>query len=547
MPNFPEPTWNDTAANFPDSLCIHELFERQVTTSPHSVALIDGELQYTYEALNDQANTLAITLRNMGMRSEQVVGCYLSRSSAIVICTLAILKSGGMYLLLDSAMPPGRLGYIIGDARPAIIMADMPLPEALKSEEIKSINIHDTLEATVTDNLVAYNGKLPSTNAAYLAYTSGSTGRPKGVIITHQATVNHACAFAKMFMLNSSDKIPLMAPASFDMAIEEMIPPLVSGCTLIVSSSQYTSMHVFTEEVNTNGYTILNIPAPLWQQWKDYLKLHRIRIPPSLRLVIVGSEEIYTRDLRDWQQLDGADQVQWVAAYGTTETTVTSTFYTTAKTDDLRDEQYVPIGKPIANTYVYILDDKQQTVPVGKAGELYIGGIGLARGYHNRPGITANKFLPDPFRSDAHARMYRTGDLARFRPDGNIEWLGRVDYQIKLRGLRIEPGEIESVLHNDGHVNDVVVVLQKARNTHSEACLVAFITAEDGFAVDEKELRGIAEHFLPPIMQPQRYVFLQSMPLYANGKTDRGALKYFADCGRGTVKAVKNGLLQADV
>jgi amino acid adenylation domain-containing protein len=530
MHAFPDDVWNQTDFPYPDTLCIHELFEQQVSKTPKAIALIDGNKRYTYHDINKLANQLARRLQKLGLENETVVGCILTRSSAIVVCTLAILKAGGTYLLLDSTMPLPRLGYILSDAQPAVLLTDTQLPDLQLDPDTKVVQLGALEKTARVLNASNITKQISNTGTAYIAYTSGSTGRPKGVRITHKSTVNHSYYFSKRFNLSKTDRVPLMAPIAFDMAIEEMVPPLVSGCTLIVSKSVYASMQDFTDEVIENAYTILNIPAPLWQQWTEYLKLNDQPIPSSLRIVIAGSEKISTKTLSDWQALKGADAIWWIAAFGTTETTVTSTFYTTAADDDLSDEQYVPIGKPIANTYTYILDKDLKPVAVSVEGELYIGGQGLAQGYHNLPEMTAQKFIPDPFRKEAGARMYRTGDWAKYRADGDIAWLGRVDSQIKLHGLRIEPGEIENILHRLHWVKSATVVLHNGEMHDSLKHLVAYIESAEREAFNEVELHTTAAAHLPRLMIPAKYIHVQYMPLNTNGKIDRKSLEQTCEC-----------------
>jgi amino acid adenylation domain-containing protein len=523
----PNPEWNATDTKFPADLCIHELFEQQVAKTPDSTALVDGDKQFTYAQINIRANRLARLLRQRGVTNEKIVGCHLKRSSAIVVFTLAIMKTGGTYILLDANMPKPRLEYMISDAQPILIITDSQLP-VLSVGYAMSVSTVSELEsaADIQDdaNIAA---SFPSSSVAYIAYTSGSTGQPKGVMITHQATVNHACAFSHLFKLSSSDRVPLMAPIAFDMAIEEMIPPLISGCTLVVSRSKFISMDGLTREIIQNSYTILNIPAPLWHEWTEYLEANELQLPPQIRLVITGSEEISTKSFQSWKQLPGADKVHWAAAYGTTETTVTSTFYTSASTDDLTDEPFVPIGKPIANTYIYILNEKRQQVAVGEEGELFIGGQGLARGYLHREELTKEKFISDPFQQESGARMYKTGDLARYRPDGTVVWLGRNDTQFKRYGLRIEPAEIEAILNQSPSVQQSAVVLQRMGEREADKRLVAFIVLEPGLHMNTIELQQLAYRSLPTLMIPDSYVCLPSLPINSNGKIDHKALENY--------------------
>jgi amino acid adenylation domain-containing protein len=509
---------------YPEYLCIHQLFELQVQRTPDATALVDRPQRYTYAQLNAKANQLARYLQNQGVGPETVVGCYLHRSSAIVLYLLAILKAGGMYLLLDPYLPARRLHHLIQNAEPMLVLADAPLPIAAASATRRVELLADIEKQMQSLSSEPIRSEVQPHNAAYIAYTSGSTGKPKGVIITHHATVNHSYDFARRFQLNAQDRVPLMAPIAFDMATEEIIPPLMSGCTLVVSASQHTDMPAFTAEIITKGYTILNIPAPLWHNWTDYLVANRLAVPPSLRLVIVGSDKIHTRRFLAWQGLEGANKVAWVAAYGTTETTVTSTFYMTAKTDDLSQEPIMPIGKPIANTSAYVLDDNQKPVVPGEVGELYIGGHGLARGYHRLADTTRERFVPDPFSAEPGACMYKTGDQARLWPDGTVVCLGRKDLQVKLNGLRIELGEIESVLAEHPAVNEVLVVLHEPDQQHVASYLAAYVTtrAEAIFASDS--LRQFAAERLHRHMVPSLFVHLDTLPLSPTGKLDRKAL-----------------------
>lgn len=509
--------------DYPKDLCIHQLFEQQVDRTPNAIAIEDGHIQHTYAELNARANQLARYLQSQGIGPEKTVGCYVSRSSAIVLYMLAVLKAGGMYLLLDPHLPARRLQYLVGNAQPMLVLADAPLPKSVEHAANQVVTVEQAETTAKRFAKTNVTSKVQPKNAAYIAYTSGSTGRPKGVIITHQATVNHSYDFSRRFTLMSSDRVPLMAPIAFDMATEEIIPPLMAGCALVVSESHHTDMPAFTTEIIEKGYTILNVPAPLWHSWTDYLFARNLAIPPRLRLVIVGSDKIYTKHFLDWKKLDGADKVLWVAAYGTTETTVTSTFYTTADQDDLSAEPVIPIGKPIANTSLYILDETGQPVSPGEVGELYIGGDGLARGYHKLDATTHGKFVPDPFSDEPEARMYKTGDQARMWPDGTTVCLGRKDLQVKLNGLRIELGEIEAVMAEHSTVNEAVVVLRKAQE--GADYLVAFITVRPDQVFEPKELQQFAADHLHRHMVPKTFIYLDELPINATGKIDRKALE----------------------
>ncbi len=489
-------------------MLIHDLFTEAARRTPNTVAVVDDVTAYTYRELDELTNTLAAQLQGAGIGPESVVGCWSHTSVATVVQVLSVLKAGGAYLLLDPHLPEERLRYLVDDADPVCILGDSQPPGTVIGARSVLPMDDDTAGGAPVVATVAPE------NLAYIAYTSGSTGRPKGVLVTHAAVANHAEAFRAQFDLRPGDRLPLMAPVAFDMATEEMLPPLISGCTLLDAPHRSPTMQEFTDDVLTSGYTILNIPAPLWHQWTTHLRDTDSAVPPALRLVIVGSDKIYTSKLQEWQSLRGAEAVWWVAAYGVTEATVTSLLYLTAAQDDLRDELLVPIGTPLANVTAYVVD-----------GELYIGGAGLARGYRGLPGKTAERFIRDPFGAADGARCYRTGDLVRQRADGAAVWLGRRDSQIKINGLRIEPAEIEAVMHEYPSVNEAIVVFAPSTVVGDAGVLVGYVEAKAELQIDIGALSTFLRARLHPLMVPDRIVVLDVIPLNANGKLDRKTLE----------------------
>lgn len=516
---------------YPSDSHLHTLFEKQAAKTPEAIALINGDTVFTYAFLNEESNRLAYILRERGVKIGSIVACHLECSWEVVLYTLSILKVGGAYLLLDPTLPKERLLYIVEDASPVLIITDTAFVcRSLPSPPVYHVNeLLCAASNQKTENLsLIFDNESP----VYLAYTSGSTGKPKGVLISHRSCLNHAYAFSNMFKLNPTDRIPLIASISFDVATEEMIPPLISGCTMVSSNPSYESMEGFTEEILKNKYTILNLPTPLWHIWTEYLIKHRLPIPESIRVVIVGSDKIYTKHYRDWSRLEGAKNVFWVAAYGTTETTVTSSFYTTIHLDDLTDEPLVPIGKPIANTFLYILDENLQPVKAGESGELYIGGDGVALGYYKLPQMTAEKFLPDPFCGDPSGRMYKTGDMARCRPDGNFVCLGRQDHQIKIHGLRFELEEIEATLNEHEAVHHAFVVMHQEDEEEESKKITAFITIKKALELEHEAIKAHLHHWskekLHRYVRPHAFVILLDLPLTSSGKVDRHHLKKIA-------------------
>lgn len=505
-------------------MLIHEMFALQACRTPDAIALVGHHRAYTYAELNALTDVQATELHDAGVRPESVVGCWAQDSVSTVVQILSVLKSGGAYLLLDPQLPAERLRYMVDDADPACILADAPAPIGIVGQRpVLPSNAHvargpDSRRRTPT-------AAVRSENLAYVAYTSGSTGRPKGVLITHAAVTNHACAFRAQFDLRPGDRLPLMAPPAFDMATEEILPPLVSGCTLLDAAHRAPTMEQFTDDVLTSRYTILNIPAPLWHQWTTHLRFTDTSVPPSLRLVIVGSDKIYTSKLQEWKALPGADAVWWVAAYGVTEATVTSLLYLNAGEEDLADVPLVPIGSPLSNVTAYVVRDDGELASPGESGELYLGGVGLARGYRNLPEKTAERFVRDPFDPAPQSRCYRTGDLARTRADGSLVWMGRQDSQIKINGLRIEPAEIEATIQEFSTVAEAIVTFLPPIEVGDPGRLVAYVESHEHRDIDTDALSAFLAARLHPLMVPDGVVILERIPLNAHGKIDRAALE----------------------
>jgi amino acid adenylation domain-containing protein len=505
-------------------MLIHHMFTAQARRTPDAIAVVGLQGAYTYAELDAITSRVAADLVRAGVRVESIVGCSSHDSISTVIQILAVLKAGGAYLLLDPHLPTARLRYMVEDADPVLILGDGPgMADVHGHRPVLTMDVAPSSEAVADCDVLPVG--VGAENLAYAAYTSGSTGRPKGALITHAAVANHAAAFRDQFDLRPGDRLPLMAPIAFDMATEEILPPLVSGCTLLDAPHRTPSMQQFTDDVLTSGYTILNIPAPLWHQWTTHLQRIGSAVPPSLRLMIVGSDKIYTAKLHEWQSLAGAEDVWWVAAYGVTEATVTSLLYLTAAQDDLRDEPLVPIGTAISGVTAHVVGDDGGPAGIGEIGELYIGGAGLARGYRNLPDKTAERFVRNALGSMPGARCYRTGDLARRRPDGSIVWLGRRDSQIKINGLRIEPAEIEAMIYEYPAVAEAIVTFTPPSVVGESGRLVAHVEVAEGKSVDVEALSTFLGARLHPLMLPDEIVMLDRIPLNANGKLDRKALQ----------------------
>ena len=511
--------WNDTAAPYPADQCVHRLFEAQVARTPNAIAVEYQDGQLTYIQLNRRANRLAHHLRQLGVGPDARVGICVERSLELVVGLLGILKAGGAYLPLDATYPRDRLAFMLADAAPKVLLTQQRLLDALPGHPQTVCLDRDwpSIERWPADGLA--DQALPG-HLAYVIYTSGSTGQPKGVLIEHRALVNHMTWMARTFPLAAGDAVVQKTPCSFDASVWEFFAPLLAGARLVVAGPQLHRDAVGLADLvrERRVHTLQVVPTLLGL----LLDTPAFADCASLRRVFCGGEAL-PADLVDRFQacLPGADLIN---LYGPTEATIDATCRACLKPSSYGAPS---IGRPIANTRIYILDDRREPVPVGVAGELYIAGAGLARGYLDRPELTAERFVADSFAGHAGARMYRTGDLARWRADGDIEFLGRVDSQVKVRGFRVEPGEIEGALRRCAGVRDAVVMVRE--RAPGDQRLVAWFVPEPcasaGAPVaNAKALRRSLRAQLPDFMIPTEFVRLDAITLTANGKIDRQAL-----------------------
>jgi len=461
--------WNDTQVDYPKDVCIHQLFEAQVDRTPDAIAVVFEDKQLTYRELNRRANQVAHHLRSLGVGPDTLVGICVERSLEMVVGLLGILKAGGAYVPLDPAYPQERLAFMLEDSQVPVLLTQQRLVEKLPEHQACILCLDTDWELIAQESKENPLSGVRAENLVYTIYTSGSTGTPKGVLIAHQALVNHSITAAKAYQLQPDDRILQFASISFDVAAEEMFPSWLSGSTVVIRPEQLLVLANFLQFLEQEKLTVLNLPTSYWYEWVSELSHSAAKLPPTLRLVIVGTEQALPEQLALWQKLVGdsasadsfASRVRWINAYGLTEATIGATIYEPVTCQENQQISCVPIGRPIANTLIYLLDQHLNPTPVGVPGELHISGVGLARGYLNRPELTAEKFIPNPFSQEPGARLYKTGDLARYLPNGNIEFLGRIDHQVKLRGFRIELGEIEAVLKQHPAVQEAVVLVKE--------------------------------------------------------------------------------------
>jgi amino acid adenylation domain-containing protein len=508
--------WNATAVSRPE-ICIHQLFEAQVTRVPDAIALTYGDEQLTYRELNERANQLAWHLRVRGVGPETRVAICLRRSPEMIVALLGILKAGGAYVPLDLVHPQERLQYMLNDSQATVLVTHQPVEERLPVHSASVIRF-DADSAAISrerkDNPTS--GVWPD-HLAYIIYTSGSTGQPKGVLVPHRGVCNLAQAQIPAFGLTSDNRVLQFASFSFDASVWEVCLALLVGGTLCLGARDAlapgpAALEVLKEQPITTALLPPSVLAVLTPS--DF---------PALHTVIAGGEACSANLAARWQ-VPGSGR-RFFNAYGPTEITVCATI-----AEYQSGHPTLPIGTPIANTQTYILNEQLQHVPVGAAGELYIGGVGVARGYLNQPALTAERFVPDLWSAQPGGRLYRTGDLVRYHSDGNIEFLGRIDSQVKLRGFRIELGEIEATLAQHSAVQQSVVVVQPDRS--GERRLVAYVVENREQQIREQgitplasaELRQFLQHYLPDYMVPSAFVVLDALPLTAHGKVDQRAL-----------------------
>lgn len=510
---------------------IHHWFESQVEQTPDAIAVIDQEQHLTYAELNQRANCLAHHLRTLNVGPERRVGIYMERSLDLVVAIWAVLKTGGAYVPITPLSPPERLAYILEDAEPIVLLTQQNLMAALPAHEAEVICL-DTLAWIVTDQSVVASD-LDLDHLAYIIYTSGSTGKPKGVLITHRGLINYLTAVIRPMKMQAADRLLFFASISFDASTEELFPPLMQGAGVVLRPADImTPGHEFTQLIEQQGVTILSLPTAFWHEWVYEMVQAQTAVPAAVRMVLVNAEEPSPEILVLWQTLH-TDHIQWINTYGPTEITVSATFYTapTAK-GEWNPQHKIPIGKPLSNTNLYVLDAQLNSVPTGVAGELYIGGGSLARGYLKRPRLTAAAYVPNPFSAEPGARLYKTGDMVRYLADGNLEFLERVDHQVKIRGYRVELGEIESILSRHTAVRRAVVLLRE--DVPGDKRLVAYVVSNPAQQLADEnktdgstfitDLQQLAYTYLPEYMVPTAYVILDALPLTTSGKLDRRAL-----------------------
>ncbi|NVJ15426.1 non-ribosomal peptide synthase/polyketide synthase, partial [Myxococcus sp. AM010] len=505
--------WNDTAAEYPRDTPVHVQLANLATRMPETVALAWEGGQLTFAELMARSHVLAAHLRRLGVGPEVRVGLCARRSPELVVGLLAILEAGGAWVPLEPEAPRERLARILEDAAPAVLLTQRALRDVMPAASMPMVLLEDDLGAAAAE---PWSSSALADNAAYVLFTSGSTGRPKGVLVSHRALARHTAWFIAALKLGTGDRVLQKASAGFDASVPELLATLVSGARLVIAPPDAESdTEVLLAALERLRVTVLQLVP---SQLRVLLAHEDVARASGLRVLVSGGEALPVELVHQARARLPSTTV--INAYGPTETTVDATAWLGG---DLGEGPFAPIGRPIANTQAYVLDAQGQPVPVGVPGELFVGGEGLARGYVGRPDLTAERFVPDAFARAPGARLYRTGDQARWRSGGSLEFLGRVDTQVKVRGHRVEPGEVEAVLAEHPAVHVAVVVARK--DASDEPRLVAYVVpGEASGAVEAAALRAFLGERLPPAMVPSWFVVLESLPLLPSGKVDRKAL-----------------------
>jgi amino acid adenylation domain-containing protein len=492
-------------------------FARRAAQTPSRVAISFKGDELTYSALNARANRLAHHLQSLGAGPEFLIAVCLDRSIELMVTLLAIWKAGAAYLPLDPADPEARVCELLADAQPQLLITKERLLSRFREVNIliECIDCLHLQHLTSCSDQNAEFERRPNP-LAYVIYTSGSTGQPKGVEITHPALLNHNLAIVSTYALTPQDRVLQFSRATFDVSIEEIFPTWLAGSTLVLRTEECAaSVPAFLEFLDKQSVSIINIPTAFWHELVHGLQARAL--PSSVRLVVIGGEKAGSKAYQVWKKCV-SDSVQLINGYGPTEATITATCFSADPSTDA-----LPIGRPIAGAQAFILDDRLRPVANDAPGQLYLGGPGLARGYRNQPLLTAGRFLPNPFHSARYcSRLYKTGDLVRCRPDGNLEFIGRVDEQIKIRGFRIEPSEVEAALNACSEIKMSVVTARE--DSSGTRRLVAYYVGRQPRKVSKAVLLKTLKQKLPRYMLPSAFVELTAFPLTSTGKVDRRAL-----------------------
>lgn len=507
-------SFNNTARAYPRDKCVHSLFETQVERNPQAIAVISKDRQFTYAELNARANQLARFLKRFGVGPDCLVGLCVERSPEMIVGILGILKAGAGYVPLDPTYPHDRLSFMMEDASIFVLLTQSHLLDSVPQHNGPRLSLDSDWDIIAKERKENSSSRVTPENLAYVIYTSGSTGKPKGVMIPHRGLVNYLSWCTEAYDVAKGCGAPVHSSISFDLTITSLFSPLMVGRSVFLVDDGIENL--VEALLARDNYSLVKITPAHLRALAELMP--EAEVAGRARALIIGGEALNMESLAFWRT--HASTTRLINEYGPTETVVGCSVYEVAAEDP--DSGPVPIGRPVGNTQLYVLDERLEPVEKGVTGELYIGGDGVAVGYLRRRELTDERFIPDPQSRDGHSRLYRTGDLARFNSAGILEYLGRIDNQVKIKGFRIELGEVEVILNQHPAVHECAVIA--AEDRRGEKRLVAYVVRDHGHIVEVDDLRKFMKGKVPDYMVPSIFVKLESMPLTRNGKVDRQAL-----------------------
>ncbi|MEH2228576.1 MAG: amino acid adenylation domain-containing protein [Nostoc sp.] len=519
-------TFNNTQVNYYRDQCIHQLFAERVINTPDKIALIFENETFTYTQLNNRANQIARYLQKLGIGAEILVGLCVDRSPLMVLGILAILKAGGAYVPLDPTYPQERLAFMLQNSQPKVLLTQEHLKAELPAHETQVICIDKIGHIISQESTEDLTKSASASNLAYVIYTSGSTGKPKGVRVTHANLCHYVQAMQQALGITADDVYLHTASLAFSSSVRQLMVPLMRGATVkIATQEQRQDPLVLFQGIKQDNITVIDIVPSFWRNCNYTLaslspESKSYWLDNKLRLIVSASEPLLSDIPINWK-FSLQHHTHLINMFGQTETCgIVATYPITLEADT--PTKLIPLGKPIANTQIYLLDQHLQPVPIGLTGELYIGGWGIGQGYLHRPDLTAERFIPHPFSYELGARLYKTGDLGRYLPDGTIEFIGRSDYQVKIRGFRIELAEIEALLTQYSPVREAVVISRENENRDKQ--LIGYLVSKKSEVIDINKLNKFLQDKLPNYMLPSHLAILEALPLTPNGKVNRQAL-----------------------
>ena len=539
--------WNDTDKDYPSDKTIHYFFEEQVLKAPNNMAVVYEDIKLTYKELNNRANQLAnYLIKHHNIKPDDLVALLLDRSEHMIIAIFGVLKAGAAYVPMDPEYPDDRIKYILSDTNTNLVIANNTYTKRVNTINNK-VNTTAIDDKSFTQNLTKYDNTNPvvdnltSNNLAYVIYTSGTTGNPKGVMIQHHSVLNRIYWMNENYQLNINDKILQKTPYTFDVSVWEFFWPTLYGATLIFAKpNKHKDVSYLAKIISQKGITILHFIPSMINVFAHQLAIKNYKLK-TLKHIVSSGEALTLKEVTNIYK--SLPNVAVHNLYGPTETTVDVLFYNCTK----GISNNIPIGKPISNSKAYVLSECLSLLPIGAIGELYIGGVGLARGYLNNPELTKERFIPNPFatrqdkQQNKNSRLYKTGDLVRWLPSGELEYIGRNDFQVKIRGFRIELGEIESAMSKYKGIKQAVVLAKENKESNNKY-LVAYYTSETKDKLDDDNISFYLATKLPDYMIPTVIAHIDKLPLTINGKLDRKALPDLTLGSSNTYVAPRNEL-----